>query len=189
MVVEFNATRLVPLAEGDANGDGLVDGADEAIVSGLQGVDFTDSDYNLAADINADGVIDGLDLAFFVGEFIELDGQLAGATAPTLTGSGSLGANADFTLTFGDFPLGAPGFLVIGLTEFNDPLLGGILVPFPDFVVPITAPANASQAFEIDAGFGPGVASGTELFNQAWYIDASGPQGLTATNGLLLRTP
>ena len=188
-VVEFNATRLVPLAVGDANGDGLVDSADEAIVSSLQGVDFTEASYNLAADLNADGTIDGADLAFFIGEFIPLDGQLAGATAPVLSGEGSLAANASFTLVFEDFPLSAPGFLIIGAEELSDPILGGILVPVPTFVIPMPTPPTAMQGLEFAAGIGPSVASGTELFVQGWFLDATGPQGFTASNGLLLRTP
>ena len=74
---EFVAERTNPLAPGDVNGDGLVNGADEFFVDGLQGATFEDDNYNLAADINADGVIDILDLAFFCTQGdTNLDGEI-----------------------------------------------------------------------------------------------------------------
>ena len=62
---EFEATRVNPIAEGDVNGDGEVDGFDRIIVEFLQGLTFEDDEYNLAADVNNDGIINFEDLAFF----------------------------------------------------------------------------------------------------------------------------
>ena len=74
---EFQATRVNPFAEGDVNGDGVVDSADEMIVSGLQGSTFEDDNYTLAADVDSDGVIDVVDLNFFraLGD-VNLDGTV-----------------------------------------------------------------------------------------------------------------
>ncbi|MDB2686936.1 hypothetical protein N9Y42_06960 [Mariniblastus sp.] len=66
VLFEFEATRVTPFAEGDANGDGAVDSADETIVSDLQGATFEDDNYDLAADINSDGVINDVDLNFYL---------------------------------------------------------------------------------------------------------------------------
>ena len=65
VLIEFQATRVNPFAEGDANGDGVVDSTDEMIVSDLQGTTFEDDNYDLAADINSDGVINDVDLNFY----------------------------------------------------------------------------------------------------------------------------
>ena len=62
---EFQATRVNPIAQGDANGDGTVNAVDESIVEFLQGSTFEDDNYNLAADTNNDGAINFEDLAFF----------------------------------------------------------------------------------------------------------------------------
>ena len=64
-LVEFVATRTVPLEQGDVNGSGTVDGSDRIIVEALIGRTFEENGYNLAADIDNNGVIDFQDLAFF----------------------------------------------------------------------------------------------------------------------------
>ena len=77
VLFEFQATRVNPFAEGDANGDGVVDSADETIVRDLQGIAFDDDNYNLAADINSNGAIDILDLNFFcVAGDVNQDGEI-----------------------------------------------------------------------------------------------------------------
>jgi len=65
VLFEFQATRVNPYAEGDANGDGVVDSADEMRVDDLQGTTFEDDNYDLAADINSDGVINLVDSNFY----------------------------------------------------------------------------------------------------------------------------
>ena len=62
-LVEFHATRVNPYQCGDANGDGVINAADNAIVDFLQGVTFEQGGYNLAADFNGDGIIDTVDLS------------------------------------------------------------------------------------------------------------------------------
>lgn len=119
-VVEFVAERVVPLAQGDANGDGSVDAVDEMIVSSLQGVDFEGATYNLAADINADGIIDAADLAFFGGTSVGT--SYCGPAAPnssgvgaTISGEGSATAlGNDLTLRASDLPVNT---LVLGVTS------------------------------------------------------------------------
>lgn len=64
-VVEFEATRTVPLEPGDANGDGVVNDSDRFIVEALNGRTFEEAGYNLAADVDSNGVIDFADLAIF----------------------------------------------------------------------------------------------------------------------------
>ena len=77
VMFEFQATRVNPYAEGDANGDGVVDSADQRIVNALQGTSSEDDDYDLAADINSDGVINFIDLNFYcVSGDINQDGEI-----------------------------------------------------------------------------------------------------------------
>ena len=64
-LVEFRATRAVPVEMGDANADGVIDDLDELIVQAQQGRTFETAGYNLAADINNDGIINFADLAFY----------------------------------------------------------------------------------------------------------------------------
>lgn len=76
-VVEFVATRAVPLEPGDANGDGVVNDSDRFIVEALLGRTFEEAGYNLAADVNNNGVIDFEDLSIFClqGD-VNLDGNV-----------------------------------------------------------------------------------------------------------------
>ncbi len=63
----FTATRSVPLALGDVNGDGLVNVMDRDLIVDQQGNTVEGDTYNLAADLNLDNVIDNSDLMIFDG--------------------------------------------------------------------------------------------------------------------------
>ena len=73
-------------------------------------------------------------------------------------------------------------FFGIGLQRGDQPLLGGTLVPVPDAIAFLVADAQGSASVQITLppGFGPSV----RFFSQAWLLDATGPQGMTATNAL-----
>ena len=76
-LVEFEATRSVPLEPGDANGNGVIDDSDRFIVEALLGRTFEEAGYNLAADVDNSGVIDFADLAFFCTQGdVNLDGNV-----------------------------------------------------------------------------------------------------------------
>ncbi|MFT5284113.1 MAG: hypothetical protein ACI8TQ_000269 [Planctomycetota bacterium] len=188
-LVEFEATRLNPLAVGDANGDGFVDGLDEAIVDSLQGLSFEDGNYNLAADVNADGLINGTDLELYRGKFTDLGNQLVGDFAPTFSASGSLAPGASFALSFSNMPESTTAFAFFGTTAINVPFFGGTLVPSGTTLVKFPTPAISTNTFVINASLAPGLPTGTQIYGQAWFADPGGVQGASATNALLLETP
>jgi hypothetical protein len=79
----------------------------------------------------------------------------------------------------------ASSAFAFGSAASNTPLLGGVLVPRPELVVPLVLDAGggASLAFLWPSG----VPIGFELWSQAWIVDPQGPQGAAASNALLAR--
>jgi len=120
--------------------------------------------------------------------WLSLGPALAGSLgAPSLSGSGTVAGGSVITLSVaGAKPL-SPTDLVVGFTALLAPLKGGVLVPHPDLLLPI--PTDAAGAILFPALWPLGVPAGLHLYFQSWIVDASGPKGLTATNGLELTTP
>jgi hypothetical protein len=111
-----------------------------------------------------------------------LGGGLAGKEVPNLVGLGPLTAGATTRLALRGAPATSPVFLVAGLQQIDFPLLGGILVPLPQVVVPVSSGALG----DLDFAFAwPPSPSGTQVFFQAWTLDPLAPQGWAASNGLL----
>ncbi len=115
-------------------------------------------------------------------------GQALGAsTAPLLVGSGSWKPGQPLGLAITGAKANAVGVVVVGASQLGQPFKGGVMVPHPDFGAAIvtdlqgqvttvgTLPANAPPGFE--------------TFLQAWFVDASGPEGFTATNAVSGVTP
>ncbi len=193
-LVEFEAERLVPLATGDANGDGSVDASDEALVASLQGLTFEDSGYNLAADINADGVIDATDLAFYQ----QVGTTYCGPAAPNSTGSPGLlsaegsavAADNDLTLLASNLPA---NLLVLGITSQTQgfvPMAGGSMGnlclsgSFGRFIS-LAGLSSPTGTFAISADLGAlpqpvgtvAVVAGETWNFQAWHRDVVAGQG------------
>jgi hypothetical protein len=117
-----------------------------------------------------------------------LGNALAGAGgAPTLVGQGTLTAGSDVTFRVAATPANTPGLHVLGFGRLDQPLLGGVLVPAPYVTLFFTTDAGgvATLGFRVPAAPPPG----TEVVMQSWLADGSGPQGVTATNGISRRTP
>ncbi len=121
--------------------------------------------------------------------WFDLGQSLSGATgAPQLTGGGSLIGGTNFTLELSGAAPGSLAYLVRGSSAVNLPFAGGTVVPSPDSIAgPFpTGPAGvAGGEFSWPLGLAPGV----DEFWQAWVVDPSGPQGLTASNALRSETP
>ncbi len=118
----------------------------------------------------------------------DLGQALAGLSGePVLEGTGSLFPDtaADILLTSAN--PGAVAFFVVAPTAANLPFKGGTLVPSPTAVVPmfVDVTGQIALAFRVPAG----LSSGSTFFMQYWIPDAGGPQGLSASNGLMATLP
>jgi len=118
----------------------------------------------------------------------DLGQGLAGtAGVPVLAGTGSLTPGSSNDVTLSGALAGASSTLVIGLSSFEAPFKGGVLVPSPDVLLglPVDGAGGATLPFTWPAG----VPSGTMLWWQWWIVDPAGPSGLAASNGLLSTSP
>jgi hypothetical protein len=109
------------------------------------------------------------------------------AGTPSLAGTGTLAASSANQLTLTDARPNAAAVLFFGLNDLNAPFKGGVLVPVPQFTIPLpTGPAGtASLPFVFPAG----VPDGLDLYFQVWIPDHAASQGVAASNGLLGITP
>ncbi|HZL99765.1 MAG TPA: hypothetical protein VFD43_05880, partial [Planctomycetota bacterium] len=121
-------------------------------------------------------------------DWTPVGGAVAGvAGTPCAFGSGppAVGQAATVTLT-GALPA-APGWLVLGLQRLNAPFKGGVLVPAPELLLPLATDGQGGHSFSWSwpAAAPPGL----ELWLQHWVVDAGGPSGLSAGNGLHVDVP
>lgn len=115
-------------------------------------------------------------------------GALAGDSQPSLSGSGGEAAGATLVLELSQAGAHAPVTLVVGLDVAGVPFKGGLLFPRADLVL-AGLQADATGALRLQATLPPALPAGLELAFQAWVPDAGAPQGLAASNGLLLQLP
>jgi hypothetical protein len=121
-----------------------------------------------------------------IGLFVDLGQQLTGDFAPELAGTGSLRAGDPVSLTTTDLPPARTAWFFLGLSAFNQPLKGGVLVPDPLLTEPLpTGPGSLL----LTTAMPPLVPPETELFVQTWAPDPGGPKGACASNALQLVTP
>ena len=78
-------------------------------------------------------------------------------------------------------------WLVLGIDRIDAPFKQVLFVPAPDIVVPLSANADGEGSFGFE--WPPGLPSGVSLYSQVWAQDATGPAGLTASQGWQLTTP
>ena len=91
---------------------------------------------------------------------------------------------ASVTVTGG--PAFGQVYLVVGFGTVSVPFYGGTLVPSPDVIR--LFPLDFEGRLVLGTAF-PALPSGAALAWQAWCPDASGPFGLTSTQGLLSVVP
>ena len=82
-------------------------------------------------------------------------------------------------------PAAAATSLVLGADAAFAPLQGGVLVPSPDVVVGGLV-TDAAGGLALSGHWPPGMAPGTALVLQAWFVDGTGS---AATTGLRGTTP
>jgi hypothetical protein len=105
---------------------------------------------------------------------------------PKLSGDDRLVASARTRWRLSSAEENSLGVLAMGTSAVNLPLFGGILVPSLDATALLVTDTIGTAAFELQW---PGPLPGVQVWAQAWVLDATGPQGFTASNGLWLRAP
>ena len=103
---------------------------------------------------------------------------------PALRGEGLLlpGSRASWRLS--SARENAPAVLALGAQRIDQPLLGGVLVPRPDVVVPLPTDGIGTATLQVTwQGW-----AGVQVYAQAWTLDPAAPQGVSASDGLWLRS-
>jgi hypothetical protein len=118
----------------------------------------------------------------------DLGQGLAGiAGVPTLTGEGSLEAGTPTTLAVAGAKPRAKCILVLGASALNAPFKGGTMVPHADMYLGLFL-LDVDGALELQGAWPAGIPSGLQTWLQVWLLDAAGPLGWSATNGLRATT-
>ncbi len=110
-----------------------------------------------------------------------LHGLPGAGAVPLLRGAGTLQAGTPWAYTVHAAPSHL-GVLGLGLARVDVPVLGGTLVPSPDALLLVAGDATGGSG--VASAFPANVPAGLQVFAQAWLLDATGPQGFTATNAL-----
>jgi hypothetical protein len=135
-----------------------------------------------------DGVAGVMQVRSVLGVWTDLGFGLAGASGtPTLSGEGQLLGGDALCITVGGGPPGAPGWLFLGFGFVSAPFFGGTMVP-EWITIHDLPPLDASGALDIP-GRWPVDAPSVALYAQAWFLDPTGPQGASATNGVEAKAP
>ncbi len=179
-----------PFTLGDYDQSGDLDPADLSILSGVLNQGFGSAGATEAFDMDRNDVLDQVDYDLLAGmvPWDDLGQALAGGPGePGLTGFGLAepGTLAVANLTDAN-PL-AQVFLVVGLSDVSQPMLGGTLVPSPDLVLARTTLPDGT--LHVADRWPNGLAPGTTLYFQYWIVDPAGPAGFSASNAISGTTP
>jgi hypothetical protein len=110
-----------------------------------------------------------------------LHGTAGAAGIPLLSGRGTAQGGQLLTWTV-EGPPNTVVALGAGTQRIDLPIFGALLVPSPDAIVLLAT--DATGAASLPLVLVPSMPPGYQFWSQAWLVDATGPQGLTATNGL-----
>jgi hypothetical protein len=120
----------------------------------------------------------------------DLGHPLAGvAGLPRLRGEGDLSAGSAGALRLINAKASAPVWLLAGTGVALVPFKGGVLVPSVSLPVLLFVTDPGGHLDLAWTGWPAGIPSCTTLVFQAWIVDAAGPKGAAASNGLMGRTP
>ncbi len=115
-------------------------------------------------------------------------GLAGGHGTPVFRGASAFTAGATVTLSLENAAESAPAWLVLGASVLDAPFKGGTLVPAPQ-LVSAGLSTDANGDLELVAPWPAGIASGPAAVMQVWLVDAAGPAGFAASNGLMLVAP
>ncbi|MHC5212663.1 MAG: hypothetical protein ACYTG2_18270 [Planctomycetota bacterium] len=121
--------------------------------------------------------------------WFDLGAGLAGTSGtPVLTGDGALAGGDPISVTLSGALPNSSATLIIGFSQLGAPFKGGTLVPNPDLLI-LGLPTGPLGELALAGVWPVGLPPGLSLFMQEWVVDAGGPAGLAATNGLRAVTP
>lgn len=111
-------------------------------------------------------------------------GQAVAGTSgePVLVGGGTLAPGSTAALALSSALPGANAYLVLGANAANLPVLGGVLVPATQLVVPLVLDASGASVL---LGDWPGASPGTTLYAQALVLDSGAPFGVAFSNAIV----
>lgn len=104
------------------------------------------------------------------------------AGAPHLTGTGPMTPASTNTLNLADACPLASCVVGIGVNVYNLPYLGGVLVPYPLLVLPLSTDAAGTSHWQLLLP--SGLPAGIPLLFQYWIEDSAATFGWSASNGL-----
>lgn len=102
---------------------------------------------------------------------------------PSLEGVGLLSPSNPLSLEVSGALGTAPTYLVAGLSQLLAPFKGGVLVPQPDLILPGLL-TDANGALTLNLPWVDDAPAGLPVTLQFWIVDAGGPVGFSATNGI-----
>lgn len=105
-----------------------------------------------------------------------------------LKGSGTLVAGTPTTLSVLGGRANAPALLAVGTQALNLPLLGGTFVPSRNLAT-VRTTLDANGQLTLTGAWPAGLASGTSVYAQLWFLDSGAPAGGAATNALRIDVP
>ena len=143
--------------------------------------------YSLQVRTATDGLEDPCVVGSLPSAWAWLGNDLGGINGkPLMVPTGTLAPASPWTLSLTDAAPSTTAFLITGLSTVYLPIKGGVLVPANHVLVPLPTNASGELAFGGVLGAPP---SGATFYMQYWIIDAAGPFGFSASNGLSGTTP
>jgi len=114
-------------------------------------------------------------------DWTTLGGALAGTNgAPALEAEGYLESLGTVSLSVSGALPSASGWHVVGLSRWDLPLVGGILIPAPNVVVPFAVDGAGESTWSTQLP--PSIAAPLTLFVQSWTLDPGAAAGFAATD-------
>jgi hypothetical protein len=107
-----------------------------------------------------------------------------GGKTPMLVGWGYQTPGSDIHIDLSNAPAGAMSKLFIGGSLFNAPFKGGVLVPGAPYFDLGLLPVGGDGTLSLLFPWPSGVPAGVNVYLQQWMVDAGGPKGFAASNGL-----
>ncbi|TAJ17938.1 MAG: right-handed parallel beta-helix repeat-containing protein [Planctomycetota bacterium] len=122
------------------------------------------------------------------GLWANLGQGLAGVNGvPLLTGSGVLVPAAPIHWSLANAKRNTSAWFVVGASQLSLPILGGVLVPAPDFA--FFAPTSGAGTASLSPSLVQPLPPGQQITVQAWLIDPAGAFGWAASNAIAASAP